>query len=228
MPFFPLWRSCDNTLENCFFKNFGAYLRITYNKTKVQIPAWYLHWENKTYKLKRPVLNVWYRNSKWFFLCGEGMFLTCKEVTDMSEHMSWFSTLDGIQWELCQHYYKPGGSGIMPRNVSCLSKPLKRLQDKIPTGIRLAKISHSSFTTNNWVSPNLFFFSLRIPNVMVLRTPCVFIYYNATTTIPVISCWNTSGKHNINLFVSWLQALIPSPSIPSMLVSRVCLGINVF
>ena len=116
--------------------------------------------------------------------------------------------------ELCQHYYKPGGSGIMLRNVSCLSKPLKRLQEKIPTGIRLAKISHSSFTTNYWVSPNLFFFSLRIPNVMVLRTSCVFIYYNATTTIPVISCWNTSGKHNINLFVSWIQALIPGDSLP--------------
>ena len=175
MLFFSLCRSCDNTPENCFFKNFGAYLRITYNKTKVQIPAWYRHWENKTYKLKRPILNIWYRNSKWFFLCGaEGMFLTCKEVPDMSEHMSWFSTLDGI---------------------------------------RLAKISHSSFTTNYWVSPNLFFFSLRIPNAIVLRTPCVFIYYNATTTIPVISCWNTSGKHNLNLFVSWIQALIPSPSL---------------
>ena len=141
------------------------------------------------------------------------MFLTCKEVPDMSEHMSWFSTLDGIQYELCQHYYKPGGSGIMLRNVSCLSKPLKRLQDKIPTGIRLAKISHSSFTTNYWVSPNLFFFSLRIPNAMVLRTPCIFIYYNATTTISVISCWNTSGRHNINLFVSRIQVLIPSSSL---------------
>ena len=76
----------------------------------------------------------------------------------------------------------------MLRNVSCLSKPLKRLQDKIPTGIRLAKISHSSFTTNLLSKPKSILLSLRIPNVMVLRTPCVFIYYNATTTIPVISC----------------------------------------
>ena len=48
----------------------------------------------------------------------------------------------------------------------------------------------------------------------------------ARATIAVIICWNTFGKHNINLFASWTQVLLPS--VPSMLVSRVHLGINVF
>ena len=44
-------------------------------------------------------------------------------------------------------------------------------------------------------------------------------------TIPIIIYWNTSGKHNINLVV--IHLLLPFPSLPSMLVSGVCLGINV-
>ena len=45
-------------------------------------------------------------------------------------------------------------------------------------------------------------------------------------TIPVINCWNTSGKHSINLVVHKYTYCFPP--LPSMLVSRVCLGINVF
>ena len=55
-----------------------------------------------------------------------------------------------------------------------------------------------------------------------MATNCTF----KNATIPVIICWNTSGKHSINLVVHKYTYYFPP--LLSMLVSRVCLGKNVF
>ena len=52
---FSQYRSCDNTLENCFFQISScsrAYVRAKWQSVKF---PWDLYWENKTYKLKRSV-----------------------------------------------------------------------------------------------------------------------------------------------------------------------------
>ena len=52
---FSQYRSCDNTLENCFFQISScsrAYVRT--KRQSVKFP-WDLYWENKTYKLKRSI-----------------------------------------------------------------------------------------------------------------------------------------------------------------------------
>ena len=52
---FSQYRSCDNTLENCFFQISScsrAYVRT--KRQSVKFP-WDLYWEIKTYKLKRSI-----------------------------------------------------------------------------------------------------------------------------------------------------------------------------
>ena len=53
-------RSCDVTLESCFFEFAScsrAYIRIIYEKTRQTLlgTSHDLHWENKIYKLKRSI-----------------------------------------------------------------------------------------------------------------------------------------------------------------------------
>ena len=51
--------TAPNNLQNLFFKNssyLGAYVRTFYEKTKGQI-----HWENKTYQLKKSISH----DGKW-------------------------------------------------------------------------------------------------------------------------------------------------------------------
>ena len=48
---FSQYKSCDNTLENCFFQ-ISFYSRV--DVLVIKFP-WDLHWENKTYKLKRSI-----------------------------------------------------------------------------------------------------------------------------------------------------------------------------
>ena len=58
---------------------------------------------------------------------------------------------------------------------------------------------------------------------------CLFLFpfcLGLMATIPIIMCWNTSRKHNINLVISWIHVLCPSCS--RNVVSGVCLGTNVF
>jgi len=47
-------------------------------------------------------------------------------------------------------------------------------------------------------------------------------------SIQVIICWNAPGKHNILKRSRFMNARIATLRLPLMLVSRVCLGINVF
>ena len=48
------YRSCDNTLGDCFFQISFYSMSINYEKTRVKFP-WDLYWENKTYELKRSI-----------------------------------------------------------------------------------------------------------------------------------------------------------------------------
>lgn len=48
--------------------------------------------------------------------------------------------------------------------------------------------------------------------VIFHRDVCLFLFPFWVATVPIITCWNTSRKHNINLVISWIYVLRPSCS----------------